>query len=344
LLSFNNSYFLIRLHDAQAFFPANLSRQAKHLLVSSSVESSFLKGGPVQRLHKLTTLKKNIPCQLGILTNLTEWIPAREQDSVSVKLEYRVLQGAPVKSLVEKMEKLQLEFVVSAIRPDMAIAVTVSKVVGYLLSFFLEEGKQVELFPLTMDLNLADLKIGYHAVLGSSTEETYPSTLEMKHEQLTGPHGHDLSRYSYAVIEVGMMKRRQEEVWRRTSWGELLSIYKDETLHTTIRDNNDLQQAFQKWLRDIRLIRALAEKDDSFLKREVMEVIAEAQLEVQQKLRLPHSPEADLETQEEEPYPPEWQQVLGVNTPQELRRIVRDYQDAVELSERLLQEYQQTAD
>ena len=339
-LAFDDSYFLVKLHDAQAFFPANLLKQAEFLLVSSSVESSFLPNSPIQSIHKLTTLRKNAPCRLGIHTNLTSWLPARADDSISVKLEYKVLQGAPMKSLVDKMEELQLESVVSAIRPDIAIAVTISKIVGHLLSFFLQEGKQIELFPLKIDLNVADLKVGYYAVLGSYTEETYPKILEIKQGQLTEQHGHELSHYSYAVFQVQMIKRRGSEVVRRASWGELLSVCKDEALHMTIRDEDDRREAFQKWLVGLTQVRVLARKDYGFLTHEVNGVIAEAQSEVEQKLL----PQHGLESQEEETYPDEWQQVLGVSTPQELRRTVRDYQDAVELSERLLREYQQTAD
>src|SRR5438105_10030405 len=124
-LELDDSYFLVKLYDAQAFFPANVLKQAKLLLVSSLVESSFLPGNPTKSLHKLTTLKRNAPCHLGINTNLTGWLPANASDTLRFTLNYTIMQGTPIETLVGKMEQLQLEAVVSLIRPDIAVAIKI---------------------------------------------------------------------------------------------------------------------------------------------------------------------------------------------------------------------------
>ncbi len=57
----DNSYFLVKLHDTQAFFQANWLAKPGLLILSSSVESSFQPNSPTQSLHKISTLQKNIP-------------------------------------------------------------------------------------------------------------------------------------------------------------------------------------------------------------------------------------------------------------------------------------------
>ncbi|GHO96497.1 hypothetical protein KSF_065450 [Reticulibacter mediterranei] len=331
-----DSYFRLKIHDAQAFFPAGILKQAKFLLFSSSVESSFSPGHAIQSLHKLTTLKKNIPCRLGVNTNLTGWLPARETDSIRLTLNYTVTQDTPIKTLVDTMEQLKLEAAVSLTRPDIAVAIKVSQIAGHLLSHLLQEGRQTEVFPLILDLNLADLKSGYYVVLGTLTDEIYPNNLEMKRGKLAMQGGHELSRFSYIVIHVQTLKRRGLEAVREEAWGELLQMCKDEVLNVIIRDEDDRREAFLQWLNNLKQVRVMARKERSFLEREVAATIAEAQTIIEQKLLS----STTLQAGGLEDYPDEWQETLGYRTPQELSRAVRDYKDAVELSEHLLQRYE----
>ncbi|HEU5227451.1 MAG TPA: hypothetical protein VFU49_06525 [Ktedonobacteraceae bacterium] len=332
-------YFLLKIHDTQAFFPANRWQQAQYLLFTSSVESSFFPGNPTQSLHKLTSLKTNVAAHLGVSTNLTGWLPAREQDTIKVTINYTVKRGAPVKELVEKMQQLHIESVVSLVRPDMAVAAKTSQIVaqvlGNLLSSFLQEDEQTEIFALEMNRNLSDLKAGYYAVLGAMTNERFPLALEMHNGQLIEPGRGELPRHSYVVIEVLTTPRHNQELIRCEPWGELLLECKEEILHATIRTEHERDEAFQQWRISLRQIRRLAQKDRSFLLREIDAVLAEAQMEIEQKLQ----PRVTQQAQGLEDYPDEWQEVLHFSTPQELRRAVRDHQDALELSEQLLRQY-----
>lgn len=335
LLAFDDSYFLIKLHDAQAYFSANLLQQPGVLLVSSSVESSFSQSSPTKSLHRLISLRKNTPHLLGINTNLTKWLPSIEADSLHMNFECKVLHGTPIKSLVDKMDSLQLESVLSLLRPDMAVAASVAKIVGSLLSFFAQEGKETIVFSLDMDINLSGLQVGYNAVLGSHTDEPYPNTLEIKHGQLSKLGGRELSHYSYVVIEARTIPRLNPEIARRQVWGELLYECRDTVLNATIKNKGDRSEALQRWFFGLEQVRSLARKDRSFLGCEVSALIAEAQLAVDQKLQ------TNQEVYGIDEIPSEWQPVLGFSTFQQLRESVRDYQDAVVLSEKLLREYAQ---
>ncbi len=335
-LELDNSYFLVNLCSAQAFFPAGPLAQADFLLLSSSVESTFIPGPPVQSLHKLTLLKKNIPSHLGISTNLTNWLPARGTDMVKFALNYTITRAAPMKSLVDKIEQLDLAAKVSVIRPDVAVAVKLTEIVGNLLSYFSQEGGQTEVFTLAMDLNVASLKSGYYAVIGSRTDEIWPSVLQIDiNGRLIGRGGRALTRHSYAVIQVLALKRRGSEALRDEIWGELLQLSKDQALGAASGNEDERSKALQNWRASLAQIRMLARKDRAFLQKEIDGIIADAQLEIEQALLPRTSPEsAGLDL-----YPEEWQAALGVRTPMELRHIVRDYKDALELSERLVRQY-----
>jgi len=338
-LELDNSYFLIKLFGAQAFFPAGLLTQADYLILSSSVESTFMPGTPTQNLHKLTILKKNIPTHLGVNTNLTDWLPARATDTVKITLNYIVTRGAPIKTLVDKVEQLDLAAKVSVVRSDVAVAIKITQIVGGLLSYFLQEGGQVDVFPLTLDLNVAELKAGFYGVIGSRTDEIWPNALHVDaNGRLTDRGGHELSRHSYAVIQVLALKRRGSEALRDGTWGELLQMGKDQALNSASANEDERSKAFQDWRASLAQVRILARKDRAFLQREIDGIISEAHLEVEQKLLARTAQEArGLDS-----YPEEWQQILGFNTQQELRSAVRDYQDALELSERLIRQYNLT--
>ncbi len=71
-LYLNNSYFLVRLHDAQAFYRAGLLTEPGFITFSSSVESSFQPNYSTQSLHKISSVQKNKACRLGLSINLTD--------------------------------------------------------------------------------------------------------------------------------------------------------------------------------------------------------------------------------------------------------------------------------
>jgi hypothetical protein len=236
-LALDDSYYLVRLHDAQALFEAGWLKKAGYLIFNSSVETSFQPGQPTQSLHQITALEKNTPCRLGLSANLTDWLPARAADSLKVILKYTVVQDTPFKELVDQMGQIGLAAKVSLIRPELAVGVKVSEIVGSLLSYLLREGTQQEVFSLVMDLNLVSLKTGYYAVLGSHGDAGWPTALRVDASgRLTDPNDHLLLHHSYAVIEVLALPRRGQEIAREQAWWELLQAGKDQALDANPTD------------------------------------------------------------------------------------------------------------
>lgn len=335
----DNSYYLIRLTDAQAFFPAGLLSQAQSLLFTSSVESSLLPGHSTQSLHNYTTIKKNKPFRLGVHADLTDWLPARKSDRINITLKYSVTRGSPIKAFVDKIDDLDLATELSIFGPGMAVGIKVTEIVGKLLSSLLQENQMADVFPpMPIDLDLADMRAGYYVMVGSLTDEIWPRLLAIKENgPLTERSGRALARHSYVVIQVLVLKRRGLKIFQETSWGELLQICRDRAIYATWDNESERRRILQEWKANLGLVRALVSKDHSVLPGEVDEMIGEAHLAVDQHVQ----PDITHEGFSSVNYPDDWQNVLGFANPQALHSAVNEYHEALTVSEQLLETYSQ---
>jgi hypothetical protein len=335
----DNSYFLVRLHEAQAFFEAGFLIRPGYLMLSSTVESTFHPGSPMQSLHRISAMQKNVPCKLGIGVNLTDWLPARGCDALHIGLQYAVVQDSPIRDLMDQMGKLGLMAQLTAARPDLKAAIKVSEIVGKLLSISLKEGGNQEIFKLVLDLNLANLNAGFYAAVGSQKEETWPDRLSIQgygqNASLLSTGKGELDRCSYAVLQVLALKRRGEEMARGELWWELLQSGKEQALAACPINDQERRKALEDWRSNLSRVMLMAAKDKGFLLGEVQEIIRKAQIEVQGTL----ASHVNAEALEEDEIPSAWQDILGVRTEDELYSSVKDYQEALDLSRKLIEVY-----
>jgi hypothetical protein len=217
------------------------------------------------------------------------------------------------------------------VRPDLAAAVKVSEIVGKLLSFALGEGQERTVLDLTIDLNVGQLQAGYWAVWGSLQDTSWPSRAWM--DQAQQLQGDGLEQLCYLVIQVIVVPRRESEAARSTGWWELLEGAKEQAESAQYRDEDARRKAYHTFLETLNQAQSLARKEPAFLLVEIREIFARAHADVKTVL-FPHEEEATGEL------PEEAQAALGVRTESELQQIVRDYQDAVEVSRQLLAEYE----
>jgi hypothetical protein len=326
----NDSYVLVRLHNTQAYFSAGWLAKAGYLIFTSSVESTYQPGVRTQSLHQVATIEKNVPCKLGLSTNLTEWLPARTGDSIRINLKYVVVQDTPLKRLVGDMGKIDLAAKVSLVRPDWAVAVKVSEMVGYMLSYFVGEGGQHEVFNLTMDLNLAQVKTGYYAVIGSHQAVDWPAALAITDQgELRDDKHFELANLSFAVIEVLAIPRLGDEMARERPWWELLQAAKTEALYSSGRSPGEI---LEQWKKSLRQVRAMIVKDRGFLNREVDELIIQAHHEVEQSLPSQH---VSAEAYGSLELPEDWQDLLNVRTNAEIQRYAKNYLASLDRSRKL---------
>ncbi|GET39956.1 hypothetical protein [Microseira wollei] len=339
-----NSYFLVKLHDTQAFFQTNWLGKAGLLTLSSSVTSSLKQNSPTQSLHKISTIQKNTPCRLGIGTNLTDWLPASPANSLRIDIKYTVFQEQPIRNFITHMEQADLVAKLS-LRPDWAVALKVSNVVGKLLSYLVQEGSQHEIFSLTIDLNVADLKTGYYVAIGSHSDEVWtpPKFLQIDDNGrlIDKTAESSLSCLSYAVIQVLGIKRLQEQMFRDEPWWDLLQTVKDDILDSDIPNAEQRQKLLGKWRFALEQVKRLTRNRSEYLLPEIREIIAAYQDEVDQKL-LPQVTKESFGLDEE--LPADIQEILEVKTEGELRQLANNYRAAVKNSKYLLEQYQLSGD
>lgn len=338
-LELDNSYLLVKLHDAQAFFQANFLKNADSVIFSSSITSSFQPNSPTQSLHKISTIQRNTPCRLGLSTNLTEWLPACNGASLQINIKYTVLQGKPIQKFIDYMQQADLVAKLS-LRPDWAVAVKVTNIVGKLLSFLTQEGSQQDLFSLVMDFNVADLRTGYHVVYGSHSDEVWTPPQFLKIDAngrlMDRSSESSLSRLSYAVIQVLGCPRLGQEEFRDEPWWQLLQTVKENILNKGDSDELERRELLGEWFFALKQVRELSRKRREFLLSETQQIIATAQVEVERKLK----PQVTAESfSAEDELPDKLQDILGVETEQDLQNLVQDYQDALEVSQQLLEQY-----
>ena len=139
-------YYLVRLHEAQAYYEPGLFARLGPLAFSSSVSGTLLGDQTVQSLHQVSTFRKDTPCYLGLGINLTDWLPARRTDSLRITLKYTLLQESPLANLVQTLEKSDLVAKVSLLKPDWAVAMKVSAIAGKFLGAIIKEGTAHEPF------------------------------------------------------------------------------------------------------------------------------------------------------------------------------------------------------
>jgi hypothetical protein len=276
---------------------------------------------------------------LGLSTNLTEWLPAGSGASLQINIKYTVLQGKPIQKFIDNMQQADLVAKLS-LRPDWAVAVKVTNIVGKLLSFLAQEGSQQDLFSLVMDFNVADLKIGYHVVYGSHSDEVWPSPHFLRIEEngrlMERSSEISLAHLSYAVIQVLGLKRLRQEEFRNEPWRQLLQAVKQDILDRDFTDERERRQLRSEWFFALKQVKTIANKQPNLLLSEIQEIIATAHGEVDQKLRSQAIAES-FGAEDELPY--ELQDILGIETEQDLQNLVRDYQDALEISQKLLADY-----
>ncbi len=329
----DNSYYMLSLSQAQAYFPASFLVRPAFLTLSSTVESPYQPGQPLKSLYQVTTFQKNVPFRLPISVNLSTFLPARSNDTIRLTLRYIVTRDNPFQQLAGKMKEVNLVSKISAASLEWGTAVKVSEIVATLLSYLIKEGKEDTIFELVQDINVSDLKSGYWVIYGARDTSIEPQLLEIHNAELRSDAY--MEKYCYAILKVVAIPRLKDEAARERSWWELLQASKEKVLANLRKNSRQRDSSLREWESTLTHVYELARKDQSFLLKEIKQIIGRAQKEIEVGLNQNIEPEAFGSNT----YPESWRDVLGVNDAIELDEQIRDYQDAVEMTDRLLKAY-----
>jgi hypothetical protein len=335
-LVLDNCYYLINLHQAQAYFQASALTRPAFLTLSSVTESPFQPGQQLKSLYHVSTFQKNQPFRLPINVNLSSFLPARQNDVLRITLNYIVTRDNPFQKLANKMKSINLVSKISAASLEWGIAVKVSEITAQLLSYLLDEGGETTTFELVVDLNISTLHSGFYAAYGSPYNNVEPNILRIdRNNELQGDEY--LSRFCFVVLRIVTIPALEEETARSRVWWNLLQTEKEKVLLGIQGNNRQKEMALREWNTTLLHVNDMARKDGSFLLKEIRQIIGEAQQEIDAKLKSGQNLEGYGTTNM---YPPEWQSILGVEDGTQLQNLVRDYQDAVNITKELLRAYE----
>lgn len=326
-LSANDSYFAIALYNVQAYLTTPWLSQPAYLICSTEVSSTFLPNHTTQSLHKVETVRRNTPCQLGISVDLTDWMPVVPDKKISLSIKLSAVRDNPFGKLTTKIGELGLSSLLSLVTPQIGEGVKIAGIVGQILSTVIEEGKEEQLLTLTVDLSVADLRAGYWAALAPTTPDDLPTALRLRpNGTLDDPRAPFSERNSYAVLNVRAQERRGSEAVRATAWWRTLQ----EGLRQVRRlappaTEKDRRKANGIWLDALEQAERLAEEDRSFLLSEIRQVFQVHTQTVQTLLHPATAPEATGDTD----LPEDLQRILGVRDTTALDEAVVAYQQAL---------------
>lgn len=333
----DNCYVRIKLHAVQAFFKSGWLENPGFLTLFC--ESKFSSEPSVQSLHRVETLSRNVPCQLGLSINLTEFLPVSTTGKLEVQLKYVVTRASPIKDLLTHLNQVDdVTPVLSLLSPHAEVSLKASKIVGQLFSFLTKEGTQTEILTLKTNLNWSELQTGFYAVIGSSTNEDWAKTLRMDaNDRLVENFPRQsLTQCSYAVFKVERIDRRGDEATRGEAWWKVLRTgRKDISDEVSFREpltQDQREQLREQWYRTVSQVRLLLEQQKSCLLKEQDEMIQAASQEVLERL----NPSTRLESVSQDQLPDRWQTLLKVRSLPELKHAAQAYQSMLAQSRQTL--------
>lgn len=331
-LEIDNSYYMLQLYQAQAFFPASPLVKPAFLTLSSIVESPYQPGQPLKSIYQLVTFQKNQPFQLPIGVNLSSFLPARSTDTIRLSLRFLVTRDNPFQKLAGKIKDINLVAKISAASIEWGTAVKISEVVSQFLGYLLQEGGEDTIFEIYQDINISDLQAGYWIIYGSRENLSEPTILEIKDNQIRADS--NLDRFCYAVIKVISIPRLRIETARSSGWWELLQAGKERVLLALSSGMGKRDSALREWGTTLTHVREMARRDQSFLINEIQQIIGSAQKEIDNAMRFQVKAEAatDMMTS----YPQSWQDILGVHNARNLGTLLEEYETQSRLTESLL--------
>jgi hypothetical protein len=332
-----NCYVRVKLHAAQAFFKSGWLENPGFLTLFC--ESKFASEPSVQSLHRVETLSRNVPCQIGLSIDLTDFLPVSTTGKLEVQLKYVVTRTSPIKDLLTHLNQVDdVTPVLSLLSPHAEVSLKASKIVGQLFSFLTKESTQTEILTFKTHLNWSEIQTGFYAVIGSATNEDGVKLLRMDaNDRLVEEFSRQPpTQCSYAVFKVERLDRRGDEAARGEAWWEVLRTGREDILDEVSFSkslNQDQQgQLRERWHRTVSQVRLLTKQQKSCLLKEQDEMIQVATQQVLEQL----SPVTRLESVGHEQLPERWQTLLKVRSLPELKHVAQAYQSVLAQSHQAL--------
>jgi hypothetical protein len=218
------TYFLIKVTQAQAYFKAALLDRSNQLIVTSTValhDKSTAES--FKTIQRVCSVKKNEPCLLGVGQNIVSLVPAT-MPRLTVGLQFTLARKNRLKALESAINSHGFATGLSLAPTTVATARAVGAAAGHILRAFLDDDERKSLLEFTIDLNIAtrDLREGYYVVLASAGAPLPdPQQLSVNGLELH-TNGVPVRDCSYVILQVRFAELRTRELNEGAPWEEAL--------------------------------------------------------------------------------------------------------------------------
>jgi len=335
----DNSYVKLKLNQAQFYYElggilSGLVQPASVELVSnvqiSDIPNSKLAN--FQNAFTFPSIKRDEPSSLSLNTDLTDWIPAWKTAKVSFELRLVVVRDNKFQKLFQEIRNRGLAAKAGIVSPEIGIGVGASQMAADFLSYLLEEGKAEEPLPaLRQTVDISKLETGYSVFVGSIKDRPIPKQLGLKSNgEIRVPSNSTLNKCSFFSINTISLNRMGDKL-KDSSWWQLLN-YSKERLLLDADPNLTPEQKKRFFGYMAELAKKWAYEDQKVLKKEIESMMQLFFRDIEKKLT-PSRPHSINE------YDNYIKQIIAVENREKLDEMVKDYENGLKLSRKLLKKY-----
>lgn len=274
------TYFLVKIHAAQAAFTGPIWERVKRLIVTSQVS---LGDEPVYAIQRSREVHKNRAEQLGLCPNLINLVPATK-DRVSITLEFILDKENQLAALAGLINDDAFLSAISLAPGAAMVAQTISKLAQKILQTFLRGEEREPILQFSGDFNVSagELRDGYYVILGTRDERNplprpLPA-LRVQHGELLA-NGKPVTQWSYIVLDVRCVSARTRDLNEGALWEKKLR--EAEAIAQCINSNwqatqTAREEAWKKCQELLKEAQVLLGADPNYLYREAQDIIKAA--------------------------------------------------------------------
>jgi hypothetical protein len=336
------TYFLVKIHGAQAVFTGPFWETGKQLIVTSQVTINhpLLGNEPKRAIQRRRAIKKNQAEQLGLATNLVDLIPA-VMDRVRISIEFMVDKKNQLAALAGLINDNTFVSAISLAPGAAAVCKTIGGLAQKVIDTFLEPESRQPILQFEADFNLAtgDLAEAYYVIVGTR-DDNRPLPNPLPPLQVRGPellaNGKPVTEWSYLILDVGTAEVRTREL-SREPWTERLD--KVETIAMQVANNpfaGDIERR-KSWEESFGLLRdchALLLADPLYLPKEMKAIIQKAYQETREHI----FPASASGLKAPSMFGAEARALLGVSSQKALLESVKAYSELLERGQKQLKQ------
>lgn len=221
-------YFLVRIRAAQAsykgVFWTNMINPPRQAIITSQVQIHPGIEQPVEHLQVARRMRANQAVQLGLRSNLIDWVPAN-MDSLKLTFTLLLDRKDRLAALSQAINGSSFLSPLSLSEPALATAKVLGNVSRQVLDALLEPEAKTPILEFKGDFNVGtdDLRAGYYVLLGTTDGGSPLPSPDAKYEV----NGASLliddkpaEQWSYVILQVLCTKARDRNP--RARWDGLL--------------------------------------------------------------------------------------------------------------------------